>query len=333
MLRRTFLSAAAGLALASAAFAPAAAQSPKFPTESIRILVPYGPGGATDTSARVFAEHLKKHFNIGVVVENKVGASGIIAIEEMMRARHDGHTVMVGNVSTNGLTPILLKHRLGKIDYPRDIATVGRIVDAPVYMITTARDMPARTFKDFIALIKANPGKYRYSSAGHGSIQQLDTAVLAARTGIDMIHVPTKAGAPQIQRDIINGDTQLSWSNPASTLKFVKAGQVIPLAAVGDKRLPFLPDLPTLAELGYPDVGSIQWQTMVVPSAVPIEIQRLWHAAIAETLKQTDVQQAIERIGFMAPPVMSLEETRKWAEAEHARYSRIIAEHKITTEE
>ena len=318
--------------LAAAFIATSASAQTKFPSEAIRILVPYGPGGATDTSARVVAEHFKKYFNVSVVVENKVGASGIISIEEMMRAKPDGHTVMLGNVSTNGLTPILLKHKL-KIDYPKDVVTVGRIVDAPVYMITTAKDMPAKTFKDFIALIKANPGKYRYSSAGHGSIQQIDTAMLAAATGIDMIHVPTKAGAPQIQRDIINGDTQLSWSNPASTLKFVKAGQVVPLAAVGNKRLSFMPELPTMAELGYPDVGSIQWQTIVLPSVVPPDVQQAWHKAIAETLKQPDIQQAIDRIGFMLPPVMSLDETKAWAKSEHNRYSKIITDLKITVEE
>ncbi len=324
------LAACVGLVIGGQA-SPSSAQT-KFPTEAIRILVPYGPGGATDTSARVFAEHLKKHFNASVVVENKVGASGIIAIEEMMRAKPDGHTVMIGNVSTNGLTPILLAARM-KLDYAKDVTTVGRIVDAPTYMATTAKDFPVKTFQEFIALVKANPGKYRYSSAGHGSIQQFDTAVLASKTGIDMIHVPTKAGAPQIQRDLINGDTQLSWSNPASTLKFIKAGQVIPLAVTSEKRLAILPDVPTLTELGYPGVGSTQWQTMVAPSAVPAEVQRIWHAALAETLKQPDIQQAIDRIGFMPPPVMTLAETRAWARSEHERHSRIITELKITAEE
>lgn len=318
-------------ALATAIAAPAVAQT-KFPSQPIRILVPYGPGGATDGTSRVLAEFLKRHFNESVVVENKVGASGIIAIEEMMRAKPDGHTVMVGNVSTNALTPILLAKRLN-FDYAKDVATVARVVDAPVYMITTVKDMPAKTFQEFIALIKANPGKYRYSSAGHGSIQQVDTAVLASKTGIDMTHVPTKAGAPQIQRDIINGDTQLSWSNPMSTLRFVQAGQIRALAVVGSKRLSVLPDLPTLAELGFPDVGSIQWQTMVVPSATPLEVQKKLHEAVAASLKQPDVLQAYTRVGFDSPPEMSLDETQKWARSEHERYFKIITDLKITTEE
>lgn len=324
------LSLLAALATAFAA-APASAET-KFPTGPLRILVPYGPGGATDGSSRILAEFLKKHFNENVVVENKVGASGIIAIEEMMRSKPDGHTVMVGNVSTNGLTPILLAKRL-KFDYAKEVATVGRVVDSPVYMITTMKDMPVKSFQEFIALIKANPGKYRYSSAGHGSIQQVDTAVLASRTGIDMIHVPTKAGAPQIQRDIINGDTQLSWSNPTSTMKFIVAGQIRPLAVVGNKRLSFIPDIPTLTELGYPDVGSTQWQTMVVPAATPADVQQKLHAAVAAALKQPDILQAYNRVGFEAPPEMSLEETRKWAQSEHERYKKIIEELKITTEE
>jgi len=324
--------AAAAAGILCAAFAGHASAQTKFPTGPIRVLVPYAPGGATDTSSRILVEHLKKVLNENVVVENKVGASGIIAIEEMMRAKPDGHTVMVGNVSTNGLTPLLLAKRM-KLDFAKDVTTVARVVDAPVYMAVTTKDFPPQTFQEFVAYVKARPGKLRFSSAGHGSIQQVDTAVLSGKTGIDMVHIPTKAGAAQIQRDLVNGDTQMSWSNPASTLKFIQAGQVRALAVVGSKRLPFLPDVPTMAELGHPEVGSVQWQTMVVPSATPVEVQQILHKAVAETLKQPTIQEAINRVGFMLPPEMGLEETKAWAQSEFERYRKVIAEHNITSEE
>lgn len=305
----------------------------KFPTGPIRILVPYAPGGATDISSRIMAEHLKKIWPESIVIENKVGASGIIALEEMMRAKPDGHTLMVGNVSTNALTPILLKHKLGKLDYEKDVTTVARVADAPVLLLATAKDFAPKTFKEFVDLAKANPGKLKYSSAGLGSVQQVDSAVLAAKVGIDLVHIPTKAGAAQINRDIVAGDTQITWGNPASSGKFIEAGQMRALAVVGRTRLKQFPDVPTMAELGMPDVGSLQWQTLIAPTAVPTEILDAIYAAVEKAYATPELVEAMTRVGFEKPKQTSRKANAEWFNSEFARYKKIIADLKIVAEE
>src|SRR5947209_19146395 len=159
--------------------AAALAQMP-FPAKPIRIVVPYAPGGLTDVVARLFSEQLRKVLGSPVFVENKPGASGILAIEEMAHARPDGHTLMIGNISTNGLTPVLLQKRL-KIDYDRDVQIVARLVDVPVFFLATSVNFTPRTFAEFVDYARANPGKVRFGSAGVGSYQQINTAILAKR--------------------------------------------------------------------------------------------------------------------------------------------------------
>src|SRR5919197_6000242 len=155
----------AGWVLAcAAALAVLALQAPAqapFPSTPIRIVVPYAPGGLTDVVARLFAEQLRKILGNAVFVENKPGASGILAIEEMARARPDGHTLMIGNISTNGLTPVLLAKKL-KIDYDKDVQIVARLVDVPVFFLATATNFAPKTFVEFLAHARANPGKVRF---------------------------------------------------------------------------------------------------------------------------------------------------------------------------
>src|SRR5919197_3259005 len=167
----------AGWVLAfAAALAVLALEAPAqvpFPSKPIRIVVPYAPGGLTDVVARLFAEQLRKVLGNAVFVENKPGASGILAIEEMARARPDGHTLMIGNISTNGLTPVLLSKKL-KIDYDKDVHIVARLVDVPVFFLATTTNFPPKTFAEFLSYAKANPGKLRFGSAGVGSYQQIN---------------------------------------------------------------------------------------------------------------------------------------------------------------
>jgi tripartite-type tricarboxylate transporter receptor subunit TctC len=183
-----------------------------YPSKPIRIVVPYGPGGLTDVVARLYSEQLRQSFGRGVFVENKPGASGIIAIEEMARARPDGHTLMIGNISTNALTPVLLAKKM-KIDYERDVQIVAPLADVPVFFLATTTNFPPVTFGEFLAYAKDRPGKVRYGSAGVGSYQQINTEILAKRAGLDLVHIPFKGGGAEILRDLANGDIQVSWFN------------------------------------------------------------------------------------------------------------------------
>src|ERR1700694_5722562 len=162
-LGRMFLS-----ALCVALAAAEARAQPQYPSRTVRILVPYAPGGLTDVVARLYSDQLRKFFAQAVVVENKPGASGIIAIEEMARAKPDGHTLLIGNISTNGLTPILLAKKM-RIDYDKEVQIVARLADVPVFFLATTRNFPPQTFAEFVAYAKARPGDVRYASAGIGS--------------------------------------------------------------------------------------------------------------------------------------------------------------------
>jgi tripartite-type tricarboxylate transporter receptor subunit TctC len=305
----------------------------KYPNRPVRILVPYAPGGATDTSARIIAEQLRQTLGESFLIENKTGASGIIAIEEMARAKPDGHTLMVGNISTNLLTPILLSSRM-RVNYERDVTIVARVADVPSLLIATTVNFPPKTLPEFIAYAKEHPGQLRYSSAGIGSVQQIDTAVLASRTGIELVHIPTKDGAASISRDLTKGDTHITWGNVASSLPRIRGGFGRPLAIIGPERVPLLPDVPTFAEYGMPDVGSVQWQALFAPAGTPPEILEKLYAAVVAGLKTPSLHEAFDKAGgILVPSQASLAANQEWLRSEMARYRKIVAELKITAEE
>ena len=229
------------------------------PNKTIRVLIPYAPGGLTDVVARYYGDHLRKVFGQNVLVENKPGASGIIAIEEMARAKPDGYTIMVGNISTNCLTPVLLSKRM-KIDYDRDVQIISRLADTPVFFMATTTNFPPKTFQEFIAYAKAHPGDVRYASAGIGAYQHVNTEILAKRAGgLDLVHIPFKDGGAGILKDVAGGDTHVSWFNVSNPVGMIKAGRVRPLAVAADARLAAWPDVPTLGELGFKGFRPSQW--------------------------------------------------------------------------
>src|SRR6202049_1019282 len=261
---------AVGLACAGLP-APGSAQD-KYPSKPVRILVPYGPGGATDIVARISGEHLREQLGQAFYVENKPGGYGMIAIEDMARSRPDGYTLMVGNVSTNAITPILFKSKL-KINYERDVIPVMRLVDVPAFLLVTTTNFAPRTVPELIDTIKKNPGRVRYGTVGVGSYPDYDMALFAKRAGdLNLTGIPNRAGAPGVVLDMIMGDTQTAFLNVASTAAMIKAGKLKALAVVNHDRLAEFPDVPTLREVGFPDVGTIAWQAMFAPAGTPKEL-------------------------------------------------------------
>ena len=207
------------------ALAVTGASAQTFPTKPIRIVVPYAPGGFTDVVTRLYAEQLRKRFGQAVVVENKPGASGIVAIEEMARARPDGHTLMVGNISTNGLTPVLLAKKM-RINYGKEVQIVARLADAPAFFLATTTNFPPTIFAEFLQYARQHPGKVRFGSAGAGSYQQVNTAILAKAAGLDLVHIPFKEGGAPLLKDLANGDVQVSFFNITNPVGMMKAGRV-----------------------------------------------------------------------------------------------------------
>jgi len=316
--------------------AEAPAQAP-YPAKPIRVLVPYAPGGLTDVVARLYAEQLRQGLGRGVFVENKPGASGIVAIEEMARARPDGYTIMIGNISTNGLTPVLLAKKM-KVEYERDVQIVTQLADVPVFFLATTTPFSSdqfspKTFAEFLAYAKAHPGKVRYGSAGIGSYQQINTEILAKRAGLELVHIPFKGGGAEIIRDLANGDIHVSWFNITNPVGMMKAGRVRALAIAAGQRLAQHPDVPTLAEVGYPGMRASQWVAAFAPSGVPPDIVETLRKAFLKAMTVPEMQEAFARGGMLVPRQASLEDPRGWLREEMASWKRDVDDLHIVVEE
>ena len=326
---RRFLVSLAALVLSATAAWPQA----NYPNRPVRVLIPYAPGGLTDVIARHYADQLRKSLGQNFIVENKPGASGIIAIEEMARAKPDGYTIMVGNISTNCLTPVLLKKRM-HIDYDRDVQIIARTADAPVFFLATTTNFPPKTLQEFIAYAKAHPGDVRYASAGVGAYQHVNTEILAKRAGgLNLVHIPFKDGGSGILKDVAGGDTHVSWFNVTNPVGMIKAGKVRPLAVAADARLPAWPDVPTLNELGFEGFRPSQWNAAFAPAGVPREIIDKLHNAFAAAAKTPEIQAFFEKGGLTAPSDKSADEARAWVKKEMETWRRDIADAGIKVDE
>ncbi|HET9245049.1 MAG TPA: tripartite tricarboxylate transporter substrate binding protein [Xanthobacteraceae bacterium] len=311
-----------------------AAQAPAqtYPSKPVRIIVPYAPGGLTDVVARLYSEQLRQSFGRGVFVENKPGASGIIAIEEMARARPDGHTLMIGNISTNALTPVVLAKKM-KIDYEQDVQIVTPLADVPVFFLATTTNFSPTTFADFLAYAREHPGKVRYGSAGVGSYQQINTEILAKRAGLDLVHIPFKGGGAEILRDLANGDIHVSWFNITNPVGMMKAGRVRALAIAAEQRLSQHADVPTLAEVGFPGMRAAQWVAAFAPSAVPADIIETLRKAFVTAMSVPEMQAAFTRGGMLVPRQTALEDAKGWLKAEMASWKRDVEDTGIVVED
>ena len=313
--------------LALAAAGPAVAQD-KYPSKPVKIVVPYAPGGGTDITSRLFGDQLKNILGQQFVVENKPGAFGILAIEEMARARPDGYTLMVGNVSTNAITPVLFKKKF-QIDFEKDVVSVTRFNIFPSFLLVTTTNFDVKDAADLVAQAKKNPGKIRYTSAGVGSFPHYDMEIFARRAGVDMIHIPNKTGAAGMLNDLVVGDAQVAFLNSASSASMIKAGKLKPLAVVAEQRVPGYPDVPTMAEAGFKDVGTLHWQSMLAPAATPKPVIDTLFKAIVEASKQPALKEAFDRQLVSIKLSDSPDEAKTWLKGELDVWRKITAEVKI----
>jgi len=314
--------------LVAAGALPASAQD-KYPSRPVKVLVPYAPGGAVDIVTRITTDRMRETLGQSFVVENKPGANGIIAVEAMARAAPDGYTILVGNVNTNIITPILYKKKLS-MDWAKAVTPIARLADVPAFVIaTTVREFPVKTLAEFVAFAKAHPGDVRYSSVGVGSFPHFDMEILARRAGIELMHLPNKNGAAGMLTDLVRGDAQVAFLNIASAAPQVKAGQLRPLAIVTEARLPDYPDVPTLAELGYPGVGTLQWLAMFAPAGAPKEAIATLHKAAVEAVESAPVKEKFALQNIRSVPTRSPEEARAWLDAEFDKWRKITEEVKI----
>ena len=318
-----------GLALVCLALSAATvAAQEKYPTRPVKIIVPYAPGGATDITARLFGEQMRQSLGQQFVIESKPGAFGILAIEEMARSKPDGYTLMVGNVTTNAITPVLFPKKLS-INFEKEVVSVSRLAIYPSFLLATTHDFEPKSVAELVAYAKKNPGKVRYTSAGVGSFPHFDTEVFSRRAGIEMLHIPNKAGAAGMINDLVVGDAQVAFINAASTASMVKAGKLRPIAVLAETRLADYPDVPTLAEAGFPGVGTLHWQSMLAPAQTPKEVLATLFKAIVQAADAPQLQDAFKKQLVSVKPNASLEEAQSWLNSELAAWRTTVAEVKI----
>jgi len=314
------------MALASLACVAATAQD-KFPSRTIRVMVPYGAGSATDITIRIVGEAFRKIAGYGFVVENKPGAYGILAIEEMLKAPPDGYTLQVGNAGTNALAPIIYKSKF-KFDYGKEVTMVTRLGEIPLILAATTVDFPPKTYAEFIAYAKANPGKVRYASVGIGSNNHYDTEAFAQWAGIKLFNVPNKGGGGAITNDVLRGDVHVVFVNAASSAGLAKAGKLKVLAVMADQRLPDYPDVPTLKELGYAS-GQALWSALYAPAKTPRNVLETIQKITAQALKSKEVQDTFGKQMIRAIPNSSLADAQAWDKTETARWKKVTEDVKI----
>jgi tripartite-type tricarboxylate transporter receptor subunit TctC len=301
----------------------------KYPNRPIKVIVPYAPGGATDIVARIIGDEVGKITGQGFVVVNKPGAFGLLAVDEMAKSSPDGYTLMIGNVSTNAITPIIYAMKL-TIDYAKDVVAVTRLVDVPALLVVTVKDFPPKTVAEFIAYAKENPGKVRYGTVGIGSYPHYDMVYFAKRAGdLDLISLPNKNGASGVIQDLVRGDTQAAFLNVASVAGMVQAGQLRPLAVVNYTRLPEYNDIPTLQEAGFPGVGTVAWQGLFAPAATPKPILDALHELVIKAMQAPEVMEKFKKQHFNIVPNKSLAEAKTWLADEMKQWETITTTVKI----
>jgi len=319
-------------ALALLASFPGRAQTEvPFPTRPVRFLIPYAPGGATDIVARLVGVQLGELWGQAVIVENRTGASGNICVEATAHAAPDGYTMMVGNVSTNAINPIIFEKTLG-VHPLKDLVPVAMVVEIP-HIVAVSPKFPADTLQQLIDYARAHPDKLNYGSAGIGSYPHLDMANFAQHAGFRAVHVPYKGGAAPMLQAIATDEVQMMFVNLASSLPFVRSGRMKVLATTWYERLKELPGVPTLQELGYPDIGTNAWNGVFAPAGTPRPILERVQKAVYQVLDRPDIRDNYARQMMMVPRHRTLDELAEYVNGEAAKWQRIIRENHIEVEQ
>ena len=280
----TVLVALAGV-LTGLVAAPARAQD--YPTRPIRILVPAAPGGIADIAARIVGGRLGEVLGQQVVVENKPGGNGFIAVTDAVRSAPDGYTLVMVTTGHVAIDPALFKEM--PYDVGRDLAPITAVSDVPVVFATNAKT-PYKTIADVIAAAKAHPGELGVSTPGYGSLNQLILEWMALNSGTKFLHVPYKGGAPAAQA-LVAGDIPFGVLASSSVAPHVKSGSIRVLAVTAAKRSALNPEWPTLQEQGVPDVNASNWTALLAPKATPQPIVDKLNAAVVKILAEPDIKQ------------------------------------------
>jgi len=306
--------------LFAAMFAATAARAADYPNRPIKLIVPYVAGGPTDAQARLFGEYLGRDLKQTFIIENKGGAQGAIGAEAVAHADPDGYTLLFTTSSVVLLNQMLYKKLA--YDPDRELRVLAILTDLPMVLVVHP-SVPATTVAEFVAYAKQNPGKLYFGSAGAGSIGQLAGEMFKQMAGVEMTHVPYK-GAGAAMTDLLAGHIQLEFETLGSALPPVKAGLLRPLGVSSAERVADPPDLPTIAESGYPDYRVSVWYGIAAPVKMPPEAVQTITASINRALNDEAFRASLTKVGFGPLRPRSDAEIKAFMEADRARWSDVV---------
>jgi tripartite-type tricarboxylate transporter receptor subunit TctC len=319
----SLVGALAVLALGSGAFA-----QQDYPNRPVTWVVPFAPGGLTDTYARMTAKTLSQHLGQPVIIENKPGAGGIVGTEYVVNSKPDGYTFMYASSGPMATVPATRKTL--SYDPLKSFTPLHGMVASPTVLVIAA-DKPYKTLPEFIAYAKKNPGKLNFASIGTGAAQHLTGELFAMTTGIDVVHIAYKATPPALA-DIMTHTIDFMWDFAIVMKPLIDDGKLRPLAVSGPTRLPSLPNVPTIVELGYPDGVFISWASVAMPKGVPQPIADKFIKAFGETMKDPTLVKWYEDQGAPVLPPMAGEKLQQFYLSEGAKMKMIVEKARIPVE-
>jgi tripartite-type tricarboxylate transporter receptor subunit TctC len=314
------------LVLAAASVAAARSSAAEFPTRPIKLVIPYAAGGPTDIFGRLVAEYLGRDLKQAVFVENKAGAQGAIAAEMVAHAEPDGYTLLGTSGSVIILNPLLYK----KLSYDpvRDFRMLALVTEVPV-VLSVNPSVPAKTIAELVAYAKQNPGKLNFGSSGTGSFTHLAAEMFKQMAGIEMTHVAYKGAAPALT-DVMSGHIQLMFESVSLALPAVQSGMLRPLGISSAKRISELPDVPTIAESGYPDYFVSVWNGVAVSANLPDEVRRILTGSLDRVMNDPAFRASLEKVGYTALRPRSSAAIAEFIDAERNRWSGVIKARNIS---
>src|SRR6202140_608155 len=290
-----------------------------YPNKPVMMIVPFAPGGASDFVARNIQPGVSQILGQQMVIDNRVGAGGIVGTEAAARATPDGYTAFLANIGTISINPAVFPNMRIKPD--KDLAPVSICADTPSILITRP-DFPANTVGELVAYVKANQGKVSFASPGSSTLNRLEMEVFKKDAGLDMVHVPYKGGAAPAVTDVLGGHVDLMFTTMSSAMELVRDKKVKALAVTTRERIVDLPDIPTMYELGWKNLVTSSWQGVLVPTGTPRPIVEKLRAAIAKVLADPEIQARMLRSGAIAVTSKSPEEFKAYMDTETAKWTR-----------
>jgi tripartite-type tricarboxylate transporter receptor subunit TctC len=314
--RRTVLHLAASAAAMPALSSFASAQT--YPARPVRLIVPFAPGGQNDAVGRVIAQKLSEHFGKQFIIENVVGGGGVIGTARAAQAAHDGYTLLVMDTGFV-INPLVYP----KVPYDpfKDFDPVS-IAVTTTQVLTVTPSLPVKNVRELVDLVKANPGKYSFASPGLGTPGHMTAELFRLSLGLDLVHVPFNGAGPAVA-STIGGHTPIAFGSPASSVAQVKDGKLRALAVANAKRLVALPDIPTMAQAGFPEIEVEFWVGIFVPAATAPEITAVLYREIDKVVAMPDVRQRLDALGFEPAAIGPVDSVAK-LKSESAKWAKVI---------